>query len=157
MADALPSPGELLRGHTSIALVLDEITDLGPLSATGLWTPDERYYDGHDVGEGGERMLPGHWTMESVGLIGACAVLAQDSTLRPRWKECRSIFRMPVLPGDTLEVSAWFEPEITKEVFPGGTTMELISGKGRARVGNRLVYRAPLMTAIVRVTGPETV
>lgn len=155
MADTLPLPGELLP-HKGMALVLDELTALKPgESATGLWTPGDEYFEGHEVGEDGELIFPGHWTMESVGLIAACALRAQDPTLSPRWKECRSVWRAPVMPGDMLEVSARFEPEVRRENLPGGIVMELMTGKGTAKVGKSLVYRAPVMTAIIRVIDPR--
>src|SRR5437870_1808654 len=97
----LPKPKELLP-HRGIALALDEITELSSERAVGLWTPDDRYFEGHFPQEA---FLPGHWQTESVALIGACAVLSERPELLFLFRESHGVFKKPVKQGETLEVS----------------------------------------------------
>jgi 3-hydroxyacyl-[acyl-carrier-protein] dehydratase len=139
----LPKPQDLLA-HRGIALALDEITELEPgKNATGLWTPDERYFDGHFPQEA---FLPGHWQTESVALIGACALLAEKPNLLPLFRESQSKYKGQVKPGDTLEVSAEFTD--IQEIERGDVKMIIATGKGQAKVDGKLVYQAPLLKAV---------
>jgi 3-hydroxyacyl-[acyl-carrier-protein] dehydratase len=139
----LPKPQDLLA-HRGIALALDEITELEPgKNATGLWTPDERYFDGHFPQEA---FLPGHWQTESVALIGACALLAEKPNLLPLFRESQSKYKGQVKPGDTLEVSAEFMD--IQEIERGDIKMIIATGKGQAKVDGKLVYQAPLIKAV---------
>jgi 3-hydroxyacyl-[acyl-carrier-protein] dehydratase len=139
----LPKPQDLLP-HRGIALVLDEITELEPgKNATGLWTPDERYFDGHFPQEA---FLPGHWQTESVALIGACALLAEKPNLLPLFRESQSKYKGRVKPGDTFEVSAEFME--VQEIERGGVKMIIATGKGQAKVDGKVVYQAPFLKAV---------
>lgn len=139
----LPKPEELLA-HRGIALALDEITELEPgQSATGLWTPDLRYFEGHFPQEA---FLPGHWQTESVALIGACALLADRPGLLPLFRENHGKFKGRVNPGDTLEVSAEFRD--IEDIERGGKKMIIASGTGKAKVDGTTVYQAVLLKAV---------
>jgi 3-hydroxymyristoyl/3-hydroxydecanoyl-(acyl carrier protein) dehydratase len=142
----LPTPEQLLP-HRGIALALDEITELEPgRSATGLWTPDERYFEGHFPAES---FLPGHWQTESVALIGACALLSEKPGLLPLFRESQSKYKGQVKPGDTLEVSAEFLD--VEEIERGGAKMLIASGRGNAKVDGKIVYQAALLKAVAEL------
>ncbi len=142
----LPKP-EDLTAHRDIALALDEITELEPgVSATGLWTPDERYFEGHFPEEA---ILPGHWQTESVALIGACALLSSRPGVLPMFRESESKFKDIVRPGSTLEVSASFLD--VQEIERGGAKMLVASGKGSAKVEGKTVYQATLLKAVAQL------
>ena len=145
----LPRPEHLLP-HRGIALVLDEITELEEDRATGLWTPDERYFDGHFPQEA---VLPGHWQTESVALIGACAVLAKSPDLLMLFRENHGVFKKQVKPGDTLEVTAIFG-EI-EETERDGIKMLTATGKGTAKVDGKLAYQARILKAVAFPKGSE--
>lgn len=139
----LPKPEDLLA-HRGIALALDEITELEPgKSATGLWTPDERYFEGHFPQES---FLPGHWQTESVALIGACALLSERPELLPLFRESQGKYKGQVKPGETLEVSAEFME--VQEIERGGRKMVVATGKGLAKVEGKIVYQALLLKAV---------
>lgn len=143
MTETFPKPEELIA-HRGIALALDEITALEPgVGATGLWTPDERYFEGHFPQEA---FLPGHWQTESVALIGACALLAGRPGLLPMFRENHGKFKAQVKPGDTLEVSAEFGD--VEEIERGGVKMLVASGKGQAKVGGKTAYQAMVLKAV---------
>lgn len=152
MAEMLPRPDELLA-HRGMALVLDAITELEPgVHGTGVWTPkhgefthDTDYFDGHFPGE---PILPGHWTMESVALIGGCVLLSARPNLLPFFRENHGIFKRPVRPGETLEVSAEFGE--LKEMNRGGVSMITASGTGQAKVDGKLVYEARILKAVAQ-------
>ena len=138
MSTQLPSPGELLP-HRGIALALDELTALEPgVSASGLWTPDERYFEGHFPDDA---FLPGHWMMESTALAGACAIIATNPGIRPLFRESHPLYTRQVKPGDTLELTA----EFTDILRRGG--LVLATGSGKATVNGKTVYRALVMKA----------
>lgn len=137
--EGFPSPADVLP-HDGIALVLDEVTEYEPgLHVVGLWTPDERYFEGHFPGE---PILPGHWTTESVAQAGAYALLAEGAQILPLFRENHGQFSNPVRPGDTVEVEATFD-----EIKPG-SKMSTATGHGRATVGGKKVYTAKLLKAV---------
>lgn len=143
----LPQPEELLA-HRDIALALDEITELEPgVRATGLWTPDERYFQGHFPQEA---FLPGHWQTESVALIGACALLSDRPGPLPLFRESHSKFKGQVKPGDTLEVSAEFGD--IEEIDRGEAKMLVASGRGQAKVDGKTVYQAMILKAVADIS-----
>lgn len=142
MSEQFPSPSELLP-HSGIALVLDELTDLEPgVSATGIWTPDERYYEGHFG------ILPGHWIEESVNLVAACAAIAGNPGVVPKIREHTGKFLRQVElkdPLKVLEVIADFSDLETKISSAGIIT--IARGSGRAFVDGGKVYTAGLIEA----------
>jgi 3-hydroxymyristoyl/3-hydroxydecanoyl-(acyl carrier protein) dehydratase len=141
---------ELLK-HRGIAMALDEITDLEPgVSATGLWTPGEEYFEGH-FPEPDKQILPGPWQVESVALIGACALLAQRPGLLPMFRENNSKFKGQVEQGDTLVVSAVFG-DVEEVDVPGGGRMLVASGSGKAKVNGKTVYHATLIKAVADIS-----
>lgn len=147
MAEAKFPMLEELIAHRDIALVLDEITELEPGErATGLWTPDERYFEGHFPER---KILPGHWQEESVALIGACALLAERPDLLPMFRERHNKFKGIVKEGDTLEVSAEFGDIEEKEI--AGVKMLIASGTGKAKVDGKTVYQAMLLKAVAEL------
>jgi 3-hydroxyacyl-[acyl-carrier-protein] dehydratase len=138
----LPKPEDLLP-HRGVALVLDRITELEPgQSASGIWTPGEYYFEGHFPENA---ILPGHWTTESVALIGACALLSDRPDLLPLFRESHGKFKDQVRLGATLEVSAEFSD--LKEVDRDGAKMVIASGTGKATVDGKTVYQAVLLKA----------
>ena len=147
--ESLPKPEELLP-HRGIALALDEILELEENRASGIWTPDERYFEGHFPQEA---FLPGHWQTESVALIGACAVLSQRPDLLLLFRENHGVFKKPVKPGETLEVSAEFG-EI-QETERGGVKIFTATGTGKAEVEGKLVYQARILKAVGNPRPPE--
>ena len=145
MPEQLPSPAELLP-HSGLALVLHELTSLEPgKSATGLWTPDERYYEGHFG------ILPGHWIEESVNLVAACAAIAGNPGVVPKIREHTGKFlrqvelKMPPEDLEVLEVTADFSDLETTIVTQGIIT--IARGSGRAFVDGKKVYTAGLIEA----------
>jgi len=135
----LPKPGELIA-HTDIALVLDELTELEPGKyARGLWMPDERYFEGHFKGN---PILPAHWSLESVALAGACALLSSRPGILPYFRESRMMLKEMVRPGSTLELEATFGS--VKE----DKGMIIAEGKGSASVEGKKVLVAPILKAV---------
>jgi 3-hydroxymyristoyl/3-hydroxydecanoyl-(acyl carrier protein) dehydratase len=119
---------ELLK-HRGIAMALDEITDLEPgVSATGLWTPGEEYFEGHFPEPDTQR--PG---------------------LLPMFRENNSKFKGQVEQGDTLVVSAVFG-DVEEVDVPGGGRMLVASGSGKAKVNGKTVYHATLIKAVADIS-----
>jgi 3-hydroxyacyl-[acyl-carrier-protein] dehydratase len=148
-AHELPRPEELLP-HRGIALALDEITELEENQATGLWTPDERYFEGHFPEQA---FLPGHWQTESVALIGACAMLSKRPDLLLMFRENHGVFKKRITPGQTLEVSAEFGEIVETE--RSGVKMLTATGKGSAKVDGKLAYQARILKAVASPGGAE--
>lgn len=139
--NSLPPPGDLLP-HRGIALALDALVAIDGMSAQGLWTPDERYYEGHFPDEA---ILPGHWIMESVALVAIAALWTKYPDCTPLFRENHGKFLQKVNPGSTLELSATFDN------VRQSRQLVIAKGSGSASVNGNVVYRAQLIKGVLEL------